>query len=343
MRAIICVIMNSKIEIDDDYVAQLLVEDARKTSQKYSRQGLSSFLSNRQSAVPKPNMRFLNNIVRQADQHNSALKRKEEAESELRLRALNQYDLPRKKRRIDEDIDHRRSRLFKDIADAAHSTSRSRERKRSSSKKSNERHTRHPCHEQRDSKPDREEEESRERRRRRKHTATSVDRSDDSNAENMAEPKKGERRTKSRHRDEQRMRTGRKLSSESSDPLEDFTSAYTSHPGEPQTRGRGSRGQRSNIDGHFSPNYDPNQDITISSDIEEDDWDMALEALRDRAKWKKNQSARLRSAGFNEQEISSWSHGAFEKDERSLREETDTIKWSQKGEVREWDAGKVLD
>lgn len=67
---------------------------------------------------------------------------------------------------------------------------------------------------------------------------------------------------------------------------------------------------------------------------EEDDWDQALEALRDRTKWKQQGADRLRAAGFTEEEIGKWEKG------KEKREE-DVI-WKGKGEGREWDRGKVV-
>lgn len=85
------------------------------------------------------------------------------------------------------------------------------------------------------------------------------------------------------------------------------------------------------MDSRFESGYDPAADVSVE---EQDDWGLALEALRDRAKYKLNQSERLRAAGFTEEEISKWEKG-------SERTEED-VKWSKTGEGREWDRGKVL-
>lgn len=88
------------------------------------------------------------------------------------------------------------------------------------------------------------------------------------------------------------------------------------------------------MDSHFASNYDASLDVQPDPDTE-DDWDQALEALRDRQKWKQQGAERLRSAGFTEQEIEKWEKGG-EKDESDVR-------WAKKGEGREWDRGKVID
>jgi len=69
---------------------------------------------------------------------------------------------------------------------------------------------------------------------------------------------------------------------------------------------------------------------------EENDWEQALEALRDRQKGKAAQGERLRAAGFTEVEISKWESGGEKKKEED-------VKWAKKGEGREWDRGKVVE
>jgi hypothetical protein len=67
---------------------------------------------------------------------------------------------------------------------------------------------------------------------------------------------------------------------------------------------------------------------------EEDDWGQALEALRDRQKWKQQGADRLRAAGFTEEEVEKWKKGGEKKEE--------DVRWAKKGESREWDRGKVF-
>jgi phage-related minor tail protein len=85
----------------DDYVASILQRDADKKSTS----NLSSLFSSvgsvggggrggrTRSAAPKPNARFLKNLVRDVDSHNAALKEKEERESRRRM-----WDLQRGKK-----------------------------------------------------------------------------------------------------------------------------------------------------------------------------------------------------------------------------------------------------
>lgn len=93
------------------------------------------------------------------------------------------------------------------------------------------------------------------------------------------------------------------------------------------------------MDAHFSHDYDPSADVELAPDLEHDDWDQALEALRDRQKWQQRGAERLRDAGFSEDAVSKWASGKnpgmhVEKDEGEVR-------WRGKGEGREWDRGKV--
>lgn len=74
-----------------------------------------------------------------------------------------------------------------------------------------------------------------------------------------------------------------------------------------------------------------------------DDWDMALEALRDRTKWKMNNADRLRAAGFTEDEIAMASKPSKLNRPSGSEKNIEDVKWTTKGEAREWDRGKNLD
>jgi len=91
-------------DLTDDYVAQLLAKDAKESSIKYSTVGMEAFTacskyvlrpnltlltnSHRPVNKPKPNTRFLRNIIKDTDSHNAALLAKEAAESKARLMSL---------------------------------------------------------------------------------------------------------------------------------------------------------------------------------------------------------------------------------------------------------------
>ena len=88
------------------------------------------------------------------------------------------------------------------------------------------------------------------------------------------------------------------------------------------------------MDARFDPAYDPKTDVSLEPDGERDDWDMALEALRDRAKWKAQGADRLKAAGFTDQEVQRWESGG----EKGVED----VRWRKKGESREWDRGKTM-
>ncbi|EEH47230.2 uncharacterized protein PADG_03328 [Paracoccidioides brasiliensis Pb18] len=141
-----------------------------------------------------------------------------------------------------------------------------------------------------------------------------------------------------------------------------------------RSRGRGTYStNKSNIDAHFASGYDPTLDVHLDDDNddgphasnstrprpvaslttkEDDEWDMALEALRDRALWRRKGADRLREAGFDAGFINKWAgNGAFagldggggHKDTRRDEDkDVGDVRWAKKGEKREWDRGKVL-
>jgi hypothetical protein len=87
------------------------------------------------------------------------------------------------------------------------------------------------------------------------------------------------------------------------------------------------------MDARFSSTYNPSADVRLQSD-NEDEWGDALEALKDRQRWKQQGADRLKAAGFTEDQIQKWEKG----DEKTEEDVT----WATKGQ-REWDRGKVLD
>jgi hypothetical protein len=106
-----------------------------------------------------------------------------------------------------------------------------------------------------------------------------------------------------------------------------------------RSRGRGAyKPSASAMDQHFSSNYNPSLDLHPDSEQEDEkeDWDMALEALRDRQLWKQKGAERLRAAGFGDEEIKKWEDGGKERG-------VEDVKWTGKGEAREWDRGKVVE
>ncbi|KAJ9248863.1 hypothetical protein DTO207G8_7065 [Paecilomyces variotii] len=412
----------------DDYVAQLLAKDARDSSLKYSALGMQAYMPRRPTTgAPKPNTRFLKNILRDTDSHNAALKRKEEEEARERMRKLRaeksssgrsrRHDEDReraaKRRRVtdrDEEISSRRSRHYDDLAeedrsrrhrrrrdsddeddhhrssrrhrrrdddDERHRSRRHRERSQSPSHSSrhirehdrSSYHRRHRRSSRSSVSPSRSRSRSPESSRRKKYRSRDHEGRHSSRERHKVSslsPRPGDKPETQRDKSEQATSTTQdRLSDDDSDPLDDIIGPLP--PGsnkEPtiRTRGRGAyRTGTSNIDAHFASNYDPTLDVQLDDEeagptsrstrrpvaglmTEEDDWDMALEALRDRAVWKKKGAERLREAGFGDSMVERWAgNTAFSGLGDGEREKSiDDFKWAKKGEGREWDRGKVL-
>ncbi|KAF2021881.1 hypothetical protein BU24DRAFT_488212 [Aaosphaeria arxii CBS 175.79] len=122
-----------------------------------------------------------------------------------------------------------------------------------------------------------------------------------------------------------------------SDPLEDIVGPLPPSPAQLNVRSRGRGAHKANsmaMDARFSSTYDPQSDVHLNSDVE-DEWGDALEALKDRERWKQQGAERLKAAGFTDDQVKKWERG----DEKTEED----VKWSRRGEDREWDKGKVFD
>ncbi|KAL2258484.1 hypothetical protein VTK26DRAFT_8197 [Humicola hyalothermophila] len=117
-----------------------------------------------------------------------------------------------------------------------------------------------------------------------------------------------------------------------SDPLEEFIGPAPPPKSPVRTRGRGAIRGAAALDSRFSEDYDPASDVQQLEAAPTDDWDEAVEAFRDRQKWKQQGAERLRAAGFTDEQVRRWEKGG----ERDI----DDVRWSKAGEKREWDRGK---
>ena len=314
----------------DDYVVSLLLKDSEANKKRYlSNSGLGSLLSKRpRGNAPKPNTRFLKSIVKEADSHNAALKAKEEEESRVRLRDLKRKredvdrgEAGKKRAREDRVGGERPGRWASALAGLSSKPGREEDRSRHR---------------------DRRREKSRERDRdRRSHR-----RRDDSRSRSRSPETRHrkERRRRSRSRTPPpRHRSRDSDRSSDSDPLETILGRKPAPTILP--RGRGAhKPHGSNIDTRFSASYNPKTDVRLSdNEAEGDDWDMALEALKDRAKWRAQGAERLRQAGFTEKEVERWEgSAAFPSGGQGGEKDVGDVRWSKKGEDREWDRGKVV-
>ncbi|KAL4924864.1 uncharacterized protein BDV17DRAFT_273268 [Aspergillus undulatus] len=362
---------------NDDYVAQVLAKEARDSSMKYSALGMEAYMPTRPAGnAPKPNTRFLRHIIKETDNHNTALKRKEEREARERMRQLRDqasasasaHDSSRDRHRRSHRTDDRDSRRDREDREERY---RSHRRMRRSRSASSDRDRPRASRRERDRDGD-----HRHRRSRKSHRYRSYSRSRSRSPhgrESYSRRRHHRRRSRSRLpelrenrknkeyvRDKESQKsTQSKASGDDSDPLEDLVGPLPEEEAPIRSRGRGAyRPNTSNIDAHFAPNYDPSLDVQPEDDESptsklirrpvaglmtgDDDWELALEALRDRARWKQKGEDRLREAGFNSDVVERWKSSAStaaENDEALM----ESVKWSSKGEGREWDRGKFVD
>ncbi|KAH7127016.1 hypothetical protein B0J11DRAFT_291809 [Dendryphion nanum] len=387
---------------DDDHIANLLKEDAKRTTQKYEMVGLGAYLpkSSRSGAL-KPNTRFLRHIIRETDNHNAALLAKEAEESRARLKNLerdsDRYEKRKEPGRLtppdlrDFERNYKRKRSDR-VDDTERERSRNTHKGYVSSKdtvlerreyRSSDRHRTRDSRDgkdgERDSRGSRHSGSSRDKDRRHRHSINNTHISYRKDKKEGTSRHDGRRRSRSRsfsrsptppervrkhykssrhHRDSRSRRsphsssprpkdTGKRrrpsLSSRlepskagsDSDPLEAIVGPVPL-PSQPtvQLRGRGANKVSSmTMDARFSSTYDPHTDVHLGSDVD-NDWGDALEALRDRERWKQQGGDRLRAAGFTDDQVKKWERG----DEKN----EDDVTWSKNGEGREWDRGKVF-
>lgn len=108
------------------------------------------------------------------------------------------------------------------------------------------------------------------------------------------------------------------------------------------------------MDARFASSYDPSTDVGLDDSFNQSrssrafagpdtgadqDWDMALEALRDRAMLAKNGAERLRAAGFREDEVRRYQRTA---NSEATGDDRAGVVWRGKGQAREWDLSKEV-
>lgn len=317
-----------------DYLTALLKEDALAISKRVSANAFPS--KKRAVDAPRANTRFLTNLIRNTDSHNSALLAREAHEAKVKAsrhreaskrpdRAVysvrgrhdgrdGQTDpVTNKRRRVEYETSRRSESLGDDDALSRHRRSR----------------TEHSSTHTRSSQRSRKRSRSRSRSR-------SPKRTHDSNSQRLR-PDSSRYSQTLHHRDSH-------AQSESEDDLG------------PQPASSRSRRQSSTrireIDKHFRPDYDPSTDITLDPDdfvsdtrlkSLENDWDQALEALRDRQKLVKHGKDRLLAAGFRQDEVDRFtgSRAMSSLGSAGANDSSHGVVWKEKGQAREWDLGKI--
>ncbi|KFY10077.1 hypothetical protein V492_05198 [Pseudogymnoascus sp. VKM F-4246] len=371
-------------EFSDDKIAEILSKEAKETSIKYSAHGMSAFLPSKYvispralslanvmdrppANKPKPNTRFLRNLVRDTDSHNAALLAKEAAESRNRLEQLVTKDTRRandirrrqlgsitavlngnapKRQRIGGAArpgrdDGASSGSLDGGKDRSADTEECRQDKGRRPRKftddedmkdvssSKDRHRPHRSEPKRLS----HHEKHRSRHRSRSRSPDKDRRSRDPKRRERSPGRRSLGSSSSRREDKSydRERSRRNPSPQpgsDSDPLEAIVGPLP--PPKVKSRGRGTVSSTSGIDARFSESYDPALDLVPESqenDDNGDDWELVL----DRVKWKQQGADRLKAAGFTEEEIEGWKSGKKAE-----------VKWTASGKEREWDRGKPL-
>ncbi|KAI1926334.1 hypothetical protein LOZ66_002757 [Ophidiomyces ophidiicola] len=385
---------------NDDYIAQLLTQDAREHSLRYSALGTYGILNKRPTgSAPKPNTRFLQHILRETDTHNANLKRKEEYEAREKHRQLQRErkfsreskhdtrERESKRRRVESSEDKERDRRKRrsnrsrdyssereDYASTSiiHSTERNRKHNSDPRLRQESHRNRHHRRHEYDDKYERydkrgKSKHSSDSRRSHGHKSSSKRHSDRQQTDIKKDAPKSANpldRQLAHDSDDSDVHSTRSIDS---DPLSSLIGPQPPSKADardPPTipRGRGAyKVNTSNIDSHFAEEYDPSTDILPGEDdlnsrknsrrpvaglaTEGDDWDMALEALRDRVAWKQRGAERLREAGFGDKVVERWENTkAFAGlDNCGGDGDMADVKWAKKGEGREWDRGKVVD
>ncbi|KAJ5251950.1 hypothetical protein N7489_002360 [Penicillium chrysogenum] len=355
--------------MDDDYVAKVLAKEAKESSIKYASQGMSAFMPSRPTSnAPKPNTRFLRNLIKVTDNHNTALKLKEEREARERMRQLK--DKASVKCEDQETTGEEIGKIAIAHIEKEHEVAPL--RRNETDRGGIDEETKSMTESERGTKtamdigvntgitvhlgrvdgteirntPGGDVSDHTQGLPAILHTGTQIPtviaiEDTNVNLDVLLAPELGDE----------------------SDPLEDLVGPLPPRQDEApiRSRGRGAyKHNMSNIDAHFAPGYDPATDVHLDEDklhsigqessrrpvaglmTRDDDWDMAMEALRDRERWRSKGEERLRTAGIDEAVIDKWKNNtAFAGMDGEGKPED--VQWSKKGEGREWDRGKFVD
>ncbi|KAI1433270.1 hypothetical protein GGR50DRAFT_515258 [Xylaria sp. CBS 124048] len=360
--------------LTDDYVAGLLVREATDCSLKYSSMGLDAFRSDKRPAnQPKPNTRFLNNIIRDTNSHNRALLAKENAESQARLRDLeaadrqNRDDEARRERRSKPGPSDTRKRMLGDITailtgpskkrrpneGASKATTVTRDEDASTSRKDNSRDkiarrngnqedsTRSKSRSRRDDQYSDSHNGDRHKRHReeRRHSHKSGSHEWDDRHRKHTESSSREKDDRKRHCSTDKARTREQVSSANksddsdSDPLDDIIGPVPLSKPAVRRRGRGLNASMSGIDSRFAPDYDPTVDVTPDPEETAND-DWDNKVEAFRDRQK------WRQQGAERLRSAGFTEDQIRKWEKGDKKDESDVQWNKAGGVREWDRGK---
>jgi hypothetical protein len=330
--------------LSDDELTSILLSDARQASKNYASQGLSAYLpaSKRPTSKIKPNTRFLQNLVRNADGHNERLRRKEETERKEKLRVLEREAKKREGRLVtfsddeaegpetsgdregDEEGDARRRKRRKTDE---HDEERER-RRHKSSKHSRGRESERRRRKRRRNTSSAEESDGRSRSRSRsresRHHRKHRSKRDHSNSGSEEEHKHESRshRKERQRRDDESASGDDKESHSKSDKKQSRRSKHEEssiHPPKPTSSAKPNTPHDMNGNNNIKDQLGPAQRA------DEDDWSLSLSALRERANHARIQAAKNITANAH------------------IKGSDSNIKWTKQGEEREWDRGKEVE
>ncbi|OAA48601.1 pre-mRNA-splicing factor 38B [Metarhizium rileyi] len=332
--------------LTDDYVARLLAQDAKDCSLKYSAMGMEAFRNNQKpSNMPKPNTRFLRNIIKDTDTHNKALLAKEAAESRARLQDLEHAE-DVKRRKSNPNAKDIRRRQIGDIHAILGGKDRRRanddDPRRSTRHKRDARGDVHGKQDEKKSDDLIDERGDGKRKRGRLSERDYFDHDAEARSDNVSvqegiegQGRQGEKDPLAHPTVENAVIGDARIigqgqgqgQDQDSDPLEDLIGPAPP----PKFRGRGTIGGAVELDRRFSESYDPALDVLMSEDGEftRDD---AGESFRDLQKLQLHRDQRLKDAGFTDEDI--------QRAKGTADKTGEDVVWSRAGEKREWDKGK---
>ncbi|KLU90800.1 hypothetical protein MAPG_10651 [Magnaporthiopsis poae ATCC 64411] len=357
--------MSHDFLLTDDAVAERLISEANDDPSRCPPAGLDSSRA-RPENKPKPNTRFLRNIIRTTNNHNAALQAKETAESQARLKELREAELRRRRtaspapsstRGISRHaVGHQKDDRSGGGGEVLRNERRSRDsqsdsRRRKGRDTSRSRDKDHRRHRHRSCSPDG----GRSHRHQSRRERSPLRGDGGGEVRTHRHGSRHDRRARDSSRSKSPRDYGRKRlgddEQEDSDTLDDVVGPLPPPPSRP-TRGRGGTAQASGIDARFSESYDPTSDVAyldFSAEVGSrarsggsGGWDDVAEAFRDRRKWEAQGAERLRAAGFTDAEIQKWERGAGARPGGGGDADPDSFRWSKKGELRQWDRGKTI-
>jgi hypothetical protein len=325
--------------LSDDELTSLLLSDARQASKNYASQGLSAYLpaSKRPTPKIKPNTRFLQNLVRNADGHNERLRRREETERKEKLRVLEREAKKREGRLVTFSDDEEQQGGMNWGREEHGEEERRRKRRKTDENDEEGERRRHKS-----TKHSRGRDSERRRRKRRRNTSSAEEsvrsRSRSPLRESRHHRKHRSKRDRSQsdsdedHKHKSRSHRKEKRKRDDDSASEDDDESHSKPDKRQESRSKHSESS-ANPSKTIATRIDLTKDGTVTTEPQhttprkdhEDDWSLSLSALRERANHARIQAAKKITAKAHSEGSDS------------------NIKWAKQGEEREWDRGKEVE